>query len=73
MSMISNNPTDVRNKKRVAIYCRYSADMSRPQSLDDQERGCRKYAEAQGWVVLDSYVRGRCSKDRKEAQASRRA
>jgi len=56
MSVVSNL-SDVLNKKRAAIYTRYSCDMSRPQSLEDQERGCREYAETQGWIVLDDFVR----------------
>lgn len=47
---------------RVAIYLRYSANMSRPASLEDQERNCRKDAEAKGWVVLDDYVCGDAAK-----------
>src|SRR5579872_1925728 len=57
MSIVSSAPTDVANTKRVAIYLRYSADMSRPQPLEDQERECRVYAVTRGWVVLDSFVR----------------
>ena len=48
--------------KRVAIYKRYSCDMQRPASLEDQERNCREVAEEKGWVVLDEFVRGDAAK-----------
>ena len=47
---------------RVAIYLRYSSDMSRVASLEDQERNCRRYAEDQGWSVDDDYVRSDAAK-----------
>lgn len=43
---------------RAAIYGRYSSDMQRPASLEDQERNCRALATEKGWIVLDEYVRG---------------
>lgn len=48
--------------KRVAIYTRYSSDMQRPASLDDQERNCREVAEKKGWLVVDEFVRGDAAK-----------
>ncbi len=47
---------------RVAIYSRYSCNMSRPASIDDQVRNCRKYADDKGWTVLDEYSRADCAK-----------
>lgn len=44
-------------RTRAAIYKRYSCDMQRPASLEDQERNCREHAAQQGWIVLDEYVR----------------
>jgi len=44
-------------QKRAAIYTRFSCDMQRPASLEDQERNCRKYAEEKGLLVLEDFVR----------------
>jgi site-specific DNA recombinase len=33
---------------RAAIYARYSSDMQRTASIEDQARNCRKRAEAEG-------------------------
>ena len=38
---------------RVALYARYSSDRSRDESLEDQIRVCRAYAERQGWIVAE--------------------
>ncbi len=38
---------------RVAIYARYSSDRSRDESLEDQIRVCRAYAERHGWIVVE--------------------
>lgn len=35
---------------RVAAYARFSSDLQRDTSLDDQLRVCREYAERQGWT-----------------------
>jgi site-specific DNA recombinase len=43
--------------KRVAIYARYSTDLQRPSSIDDQIRECRDAAARNGWTVMDSYIR----------------
>ena len=49
-------------RKRAAIYMRYSSNMQRPASLEDQERNCRKCADDNGWLVADRYVRGDAAK-----------
>lgn len=36
---------------KAVIYCRYSSDQQRATSLEDQERNCRRRAEAEGWEV----------------------
>jgi site-specific DNA recombinase len=41
---------------RCAIYARYSSDLQRESSVEDQVRKCREYASGEGWVVLDEYV-----------------
>ncbi len=42
---------------RCAIYARYSSDLQRDSSVEDQIRKCREFAEKQGWIVLENYVR----------------
>ena len=53
---------------RAAIYTRYSCNMSRPASLEDQERNCRRIAEEKGWTVLDGYVRSDAAKTGRKLQ-----
>ena len=42
---------------RCAIYARYSSDLQRPTSIDDQVRNCRAAGERNGWTVLDDFIR----------------
>jgi len=42
-------------EKRCAIYCRFSSDLQDVSSLADQERVSRRYAEANGWNVVEVY------------------
>ena len=43
---------------RCAIYARYSTNMQRAASIEDQIRQCRVYAEQQdGYEILEHYVR----------------
>jgi site-specific DNA recombinase len=37
---------------RCVIYARYSSDLQRESSIEDQSRRCREYAERQGWTVV---------------------
>lgn len=53
--MISNTPSSDQ-RIRVAIYARYSCDMQRPASIEDQVRNCKEEAERNGWAVLDDFV-----------------
>ena len=41
---------------RCAIYSRYSSDLQRPASIEDQIRNCRECATARGWIIQDDYV-----------------
>lgn len=43
--------------QRVAIYARYSSDLQRPSSIEDQVRECKEAASRKGWTVLDQFVR----------------
>jgi site-specific DNA recombinase len=56
--MTNENLQIAGTQPRAAIYSRYSSDMQRPASLEDQERNCRSLAAEKGWIVLDGYVRG---------------
>jgi len=42
---------------RCAIYARYSSDLQRESSIEDQIRKCREHAERLNWTVLEDYVR----------------
>lgn len=42
---------------RCAIYARYSSDLQRESSVEDQIRNCREFAKRQGWIILENYVR----------------
>ena len=39
------------------MYARYSSDLQRDSSIEDQNRKCRTLADLRGWIVLDEYVR----------------
>src|SRR6266581_8851698 len=47
----------VNTATRCAIYARFSSDLQRPTSIEDQVRRCRAFAEKQGWAVVDDFVR----------------
>jgi DNA invertase Pin-like site-specific DNA recombinase len=42
--------------RRCAIYARYSSDLQRESSIEDQIRRCREYAERHGWSVVGDFV-----------------
>lgn len=39
-----------------AIYARYSSNMQRPASLEDQIRGCEAGGKEKGWVLLPGHI-----------------
>lgn len=41
---------------RAAIYARYSTDLQRDASIEDQIRVCREFAERQGWNIVECYT-----------------
>ena len=41
---------------RVAIYARFSSQMQRDASIDDQVRLCRERADKEGWQVVDTFA-----------------
>lgn len=44
-------------KTRIAIYARFSSDLQRPASIEDQVRNCRELAAKKDWVVQEPYIR----------------
>ena len=43
-------------KARVAIYARYSTDLQREASIEDQIRLCQERADKEGWAVYQCYT-----------------
>lgn len=41
---------------RAALYARFSSDLQRATSIEDQFRNCRKRAELEGWAVVATYA-----------------
>ena len=41
---------------RCAAYARYSSDLQRETSIDDQITVARTYAERHGWTVIDQHI-----------------
>ena len=41
---------------RAVIYARYSSDLQREASIEDQLEVCRRYAHSQGWRVIETYT-----------------
>jgi site-specific DNA recombinase len=41
---------------RYAIYARYSSDLQRQSSIEDQIRKCNEYGKAQGWVGVQDCI-----------------
>ena len=41
---------------RAAIYARYSTDLQRAASIEDQVRSCRARIEQEGWQLLEVYA-----------------
>jgi site-specific DNA recombinase len=42
--------------RRCALYARYSSDLQRESSIEDQIRQCREYAARQDWPIVEEYV-----------------
>ena len=42
--------------KTAVIYARYSSNNQTEQSIEGQLRVCKQYAEAQGILILDTYI-----------------
>lgn len=55
---------------RCAIYARFSSDLQRPTSIEDQVRRCTEFAAKQGWAVVEEFVR--CDEARSAATVAGR-
>jgi site-specific DNA recombinase len=42
--------------RKCAIYARYSSDLQRESSIEDQFRRCREYARKNEWAVAENFV-----------------
>src|SRR5215471_12721235 len=42
---------------KCAIYARYSSDLQRDSSIEDQIRKCRDFAARNDWTVLENFIR----------------
>ena len=42
--------------RRCAIYARYSSDLQRDSSIDDQIRRCRQFASPRQWPIVGEFV-----------------
>lgn len=45
----------VVNRPRAVIYARYSSDLQREESIEDQIRLCKEKASHMGWEVVEAY------------------
>jgi site-specific DNA recombinase len=41
---------------KAALYARFSSDLQRATSIEDQYRNCRKRAEAEGWDIVAKFA-----------------
>jgi site-specific DNA recombinase len=41
---------------KAALYARFSTDLQRATSIEDQFRNCRKRAEAEGWTIVATFA-----------------
>jgi site-specific DNA recombinase len=44
------------NVMRAVIYARYSSDLQRDASIEDQARICRARIESEGWQLAGTYT-----------------
>jgi site-specific DNA recombinase len=42
--------------KKAVIYARFSSELQKDRSIDDQVALCREFAKRQGWVIVDTYA-----------------
>lgn len=46
----------MNNNETAVIYARFSSDNQREESIDAQVRACRRYAEQQGYNIIEIYA-----------------
>jgi DNA invertase Pin-like site-specific DNA recombinase len=56
VSGMSTQSMSTASAPRAVTYSRYSSDMQRESSIEDQERLCRRRADAEGWAVETRYA-----------------
>lgn len=65
------NQIKTQDKNRAVIYCRYSTDQQREESIEDQLREAKKHCDTKGYTIIGNYldpaISGR-SDDRPEFQ-----
>jgi site-specific DNA recombinase len=54
-NMSTSNMSTVDNTRAVS-YTRYSSEMQRATSIEDQQRNCTRRANAEGWAVTAQYA-----------------
>src|SRR5690606_2186877 len=52
----SSRQADGVAKMKAALYARFSTDLQRAASIEDQFRNCRKRAELEGWTVVATFA-----------------
>lgn len=51
-----NQNMRIEMEERVALYARYSSDLQRDASIEDQLRLCTEKAQQEGWRIVDCYT-----------------
>lgn len=41
---------------KAALYARFSSDLQRVTSIEDQFRNCRKRADMEGWEIVATFA-----------------
>jgi site-specific DNA recombinase len=57
--MSQNGPNTVpqgREAMRCGIYARFSSDLQKKTSIEDQIRNCRDFAAKMGWTIVEDFV-----------------
>jgi len=44
------------NEVKAAIYARYSSDLQRPESIEDQVRQCKEFIQSKDWVLHEHNI-----------------
>src|SRR5512146_2569107 len=41
---------------RCAIYARYSSELQKPTSIEDQLRICKEWIQRKSWILLENHI-----------------